>query len=130
MRTKTIRQRAAFKADPREIYEVLMDSKKHSRFTESEARISRKVGGKVSAYDGWVEAYNLELVPNKKIVQKWRGADWPKGHYSIAKFVLKKTKTGTTLAFTQTSVPIDVYDDIKDGWKEHYWEKMKRMLES
>src|SRR3989338_6505060 len=101
METRTIKQKIIFKATPHEVYEALMDSKRHEKFTGAKASISRKVGGKVSAYDGWIEAENVELIPDKKIVQKWRGDDWPEGHFSVATFELKKIPQGTELAFTQ-----------------------------
>ncbi len=130
MKTKTIRQVANFKVPPHEVYEALMDSKKYAKFTGSKANISRKVGGKVSAYDGWIKAINVELVPDKIIVQRWRGDDWPKDHYSVAKFILRKSKSGTKLIFTQTGVPEDVYVDIKDGWVAYYWQKMEKIFSS
>jgi activator of HSP90 ATPase len=129
MKTKTIRQTVSFKATPHAVYEALMDSRTHARFTGAAARISRRVGGKISAYDGYIDGLNLALVPDKKIVQSWRGSDWPEGHYSRAAFALAKTKTGTRLTFTQTRVPEDQVRPISRGWKEHYWEKMKGMLE-
>jgi len=42
------RQSVIIKATPREVYEALMDSRKHSRFTGAKASISRKVGGRCS----------------------------------------------------------------------------------
>lgn len=126
---KTIKQSVVFRSNPHEVYEALMDSKKHAQFTEAPAKISREVGGKISAYDGWIEGVNQELVKDKKIVQKWRGADWPEGHYSKAVFELEKVKEGTKLTFTQTDVPDDQVEHISHGWKEHYWERMRKMLE-
>jgi len=130
MKTKTIRQTAIFKASLHEVYEALMDSKKHSEFSGEDAKMSRKVGGKISAYSGYVDGKNLKLVADKKIVQKWRGSDWPERHYSIATFEMKKIPGGTKLTFVQTDVPEEFCKDISDGWKEHYWEKMKRMFET
>ncbi len=74
-----IRQSVTFKATPHEVYEALMDSRKHARFTHEPARISRKVGGAFSAYSGYITGTNLELVPDKKIVQAWHAQDWPEG---------------------------------------------------
>ena len=125
---KTIKQIVKFNSSPHEIYSALINSEKHSAFTEAEAKISEKVGGKISAYDGWIEGENLELEKNKKIVQKWRGGDWPKGIYSIVKFELKKIKNGTELIFTQTGVPEEFYEDVKEGWEEYYWKKIKKFL--
>ena len=41
MKTKTIRQSATFKASAHEVYEMLMDSRKHTDFTGEKAKISR-----------------------------------------------------------------------------------------
>ena len=106
-----------------------MDSRKHARFTGAKARISRRRGGKFAAYDGYIDGINLDLVPDKKIVQSWRGSDWPKGHYSKATFSLKKIKSGTRLTFTQRGVPVKYYGDIRQGWRDFYWRPMKEMLE-
>ena len=127
-KTKNLKQTAIFKANQKELYQLLMDSKKHAAFTEAEAKISSKVGGSFTAYDGWIGGKNVKLVPNKLIVQKWRGQDWPKGHYSVATYKLEKKGTGTKLTFTQKSVPASKFKDISSGWKTHYWKKMKAYL--
>jgi len=31
--------------------------------------------------------------------------------------------------FTQSGVPGQYYDDIKQGWRDFYWAPMKKMLE-
>ncbi len=128
METKNIKQTVTFKASPHDVYDMLMDSKKHSKFTGGVASISQKVGGKISAYDGYIEGKNLELEPDKKIVQSWRGSDWPEGYYSKTTFKLEKTETGTKLTFTQEAVPSEFYEDIKQGWIDWYWEPMKKLL--
>lgn len=126
--TKTIRQHATLKATPYAVYEMLMDSKLHAAFSGGAASVSRKVGGKFTAYDGYIEGKNLELVPDKKIVQAWRGSDWPKGHYSEVTFTFIAVKGGTKIDFLQTNVPTSQYEDISEGWKEFYWQPMKVWL--
>jgi activator of HSP90 ATPase len=126
---QTIRQTATFKTGPHEVYEALMDQKKHSQFTGGGAKISRQVGGRFTIYDGEIEGKNLELVPDKKIVQSWRYGDWPEGHYSTATFSLQAVDKGTRLTFTQTGVPDDKFEEIKAGWKEYYWQPMRDMLD-
>jgi activator of HSP90 ATPase len=129
MKTKTIRQSVTFKASPHAVYEALMDSRKHARFTGAKAMISRKVNGRITAYDGYIEGVHLDLVPDKKIVQSWRGSDWPENHFSKATFSLKKVKNGVRLTFTQIGVPDQHYHDISQGWRDYYWKPMKEMLE-
>jgi uncharacterized protein YndB with AHSA1/START domain len=118
MKTKTIRQIVTFKASPHVVYEALMDSRKHSRFTGDTASISRKIGGKLKAYGDYIEGVNLELVPDEKIVQSWRANDWPEGHYSRVTFSLKGLEKGTQLTFTQSDVPEEFYEEIGQGWED------------
>lgn len=127
---RTIIQTRSFSGvRPEEVYEALMDSRKHSGFTGAPASIRRNVGGRFSAYDGYIEGRNLLLIPGKKIVQMWRGSDWPDGHYALTSFVLTGTRKGTRLRFRQTGIPEDKVQSIKRGWIEFYWMPLKRYLE-
>jgi activator of HSP90 ATPase len=125
MRTKTLHQTISFNATTHDVYEALMDSKKHTEFTGAKAVISRNVGGKFTAFDDWASGTNVELVKDKKIVQTWRGADWPEDHYSTITFSLKQKGKETMLDFTQTEIPEELYDDVKQGWVDWYWNKLK-----
>jgi activator of HSP90 ATPase len=127
MRTRTIRQSVTFKAGPHEVYEVLMDSRRHSKLTGDKAIISRKVGGKFTVGE-YIQGVNLEVVPNERIVQSWRGSDWPEGHFSRAVFSLRTEGNGTRLTFTQTGVPEEKHHETKQGWHDYYWTPMKEML--
>ena len=127
---KTIKQTVHFNASPHEVFELLMDSKKHAGFTGSKAKISRAKNGKIEAYGGWIEGKNLGIVKDKKIVQLWRGADWPIGHFSKVQFLLEKKGASTKLTFTQKNVPYKQYKHINQGWKDQYWEKMKIYLKN
>jgi activator of HSP90 ATPase len=143
MKTKTIKQGGMFPASPERIYKILMDSKLHSKFTGDVAKISKKVGGKFSAFSGYITGKNLVLQPGKKIVQAWRGSEWPKGHMSEVTYLLKPAKSpkghlgesafggkgGTKLMFTHKGVPANDYKDKVKGWKKYYWEPLKKMLE-
>jgi activator of HSP90 ATPase len=106
---------------------MMMDSRKHGRLTESKVKMSRKVGAKFEAGDGYITGRNLELVADKLIVQEWRGDEegWPEDHFSVARFRFTKVKGGTRLDFTQTGVPVSCYEMIADGWREYYWAPMK-----
>lgn len=128
MKTKSIKQKISFKASAHDVYEALMDSKKHTVFTGGVAKISRKVGGEFSVYDGYAVGKNLELTPDKKIVQMWRASDWEKGHESKVVFGIESTKIGCKLTFVQTNVPAEHFSSIKQGWIDFYWVPMKKML--
>ncbi|MDP1678492.1 MAG: SRPBCC family protein [Bacteroidota bacterium] len=129
MKTKSIKQKILFKTSPHEVYDALMDSKKHTKFTGATAKISRNINGKFSVYDGYAFGKNLELVPDKKIVQTWRASDWEEGINSQVVFEITPAKNGCTLIFTQTDVPDKHFSSIKQGWVDFYWVPMKKMFE-
>lgn len=127
--SKPIKQTITFKVSPHDVYEALMDSKKHAAFTGGKASISRKVGGKYSAYDNYITGKNLELVPDKKIIQSWRAVDWAEGVFSTITFKLTPIPEGTRLDFTHEDVPEGTEEEFIQGWIDNYWEPMKVYLE-
>ena len=130
--TKTVEQTVTFRASSHDVFEALMDSEKHSQFTGAQANISREIGGSFTAYDGALSGTLLEVEPDSKIVQSWRGSDegWIPGHYSTATFSLEDVPGGTRLVLVQTGVPEKSYDQIVQGWQTYYWPKLKAFLES
>ena len=102
---------------------------KHTAFTGTPAKISPAVGGRFTAWGPHLAGINVDLVKNKRIVQAWRAANWPKGHFSLVTFVLKPTQTGTLLDFTHVGIPAQRVRSINSGWKSHYWDLLKAALE-
>jgi uncharacterized protein YndB with AHSA1/START domain len=121
MKTKTLHQTVKFKASPTQVYEMLMDSRKHRSLSGMPAKISRKVGGKFTAWGTHISGFNLALLPGSKIVQAWRATGWWPDHYSIAIFDIKKVPGGSRLEFTQIGVPPNRYSGHYRGWIEAYW---------
>ena len=62
MKTKNLHQILYFKAPPHDIYEALMDSKKHSEFSGEKAVINKNIGGKFTTFNDWASGENVELV--------------------------------------------------------------------
>ena len=125
MKSKTLRQSVFFKATPAQICELLLISKKHSAFTGSPAKISTKVGGPFTAFDGHIEGTHVEIFKGRKIVQRWRTVNWPKGHYSTATWTFRSPDGGgCTMDFVQEGVPLEHFNSISQGWEEKYWEPM------
>lgn len=120
-----IKQKIFISASPMEVYEALMDEKKHSEFTGAKARIENKKDGKFSVWDGYATGKNLILEPGKQIVQTWRASDWPKEKNSKVTYFLSSKENGCVIDFEQVDVPEEFEEDIKSGWQEFYWEPLK-----
>lgn len=124
-----IRQTVTFKATPDVVYGLLMSSKGHSAVTGEKAVVDPGIGGKTSAYGGYISAKNIELVVGRRIVQAWRATDWPKGHWSTVEWTLVPTgKGGCKMVFVHSDVPADQVASIRDGWVEYYWDPIKAYL--
>ena len=130
MVTTTIRQTVTFDATPSQVFDVLMDARKHQGLSGQPAHISKKVGAKFTARGARVRGYNLVVKRGKKIVQAWRAKDWPPDHYSIATFDFAKVRGGTRLHFTQLGVPPDRHNGHYREWIEGYWTPIKEVLAS
>ena len=69
MQTKTLQQTVTFRASPKEVYDMLTDSKKHQSLSGMPAKISKRVGGKFTAWGSHLTGINLVLNPGKKIAK-------------------------------------------------------------
>jgi activator of HSP90 ATPase len=129
LRTTTINQTVTLPGSPREVYDCLIDQKKHSDFTGAKATCNPKAGGSFTAWDGYIRGRNVILEEGRRIVQEWITTEWPEGYPpSTVEFKLKPTKTGTELTMTHTNVPSEQAEDYRIGWIEFYWNPLKQYL--
>lgn len=128
--TKEISHEVLIAASPKEVFEALMDGKKHAKFTGAAAKIGRKPGSAFQCYGSYITGTTLELQPARLIVQAWRSRNWAKGTHSIVAFRLARAAGGKTkLHFKHVGVPASDYADRNKGWRTHYWEPLKNYLE-
>ncbi len=127
-KSTALHQEIDLEAPPQRIYEVLLSSKDFAAFSGAPAQIDPAAGGTFSLFGGMIVGRNVELVPNQRIVQAWRPADWPAGLYSLVRFELKPHDAGTTVVLDHSSFPAGGYDHLSSGWHEHYWEPLKKFL--
>jgi activator of HSP90 ATPase len=129
--TPAIQQSVTFKSTPAELYELFMDSAKHSAATGAPARISRKVGGKWSAFSGMILGKNLALVPDRMVVQSWRSSAWKSSDPdSILVVRFEKTKGGAAVHLAHVGVPSYDHKGVTQGWKKYYWEPWKEYFKT
>ena len=126
--SQIIHQTEIFNASPHAVYEALMDEKIHALFTDSEAKISRQVGGSFTAYGDYIRGRIVELVPDRKIVQEWRAVDWEPEQVSMVTFDLNAVQEGTQLVFTHSGLPEGSEDEFAQGWIDNYWEPMRKFF--
>lgn len=138
---ESIHQELWLQTSPARVYFALTDSEQFQKLTllsaavnsgmvksTTLAQIRPEVGGAFVLFGGIISGRVIELVPNERIVQAWRAADWPPGVYSIARFELRAEGPGTRLLFDHTGFPAGAAEHLAAGWRGNYWEPLKRLL--
>ncbi len=116
---------ATLPAPPRRVYEAWLSSDEHTAFTGGEAEVDPRVGGKFTAWDGYIEGVTVELEPHRRIVQTWRTSDFPDGSAdSTLEVLLEETEDGTRLTLVHANLPDGQGDDYRQGWVDSYFDPM------
>ena len=126
MKKDSIKVSAVIPADPAAIYAAWMSGKGHTAMTGSGATVTAKVGGKFTAWEGYISGTTLELKPGARIVQAWRttefGEDDPDSRLEI---LLEKGARGTKVTLVHTDIPEGQGVEYRKGWLDFYFKPMK-----
>ncbi|KAK1397677.1 Aha1 domain-containing protein [Heracleum sosnowskyi] len=133
---KSIKITEKFSCRARDMFEILMDENRWKGFTQSNAKISKEVGGEFMIFDGAVTGTNVELQEGKLIAQKWRFGNWPDGLHSMVRLTLDEPEPGTTVVnLIQTDVPEEdrygnstVVENTERGWKDLIFNKIRAVF--
>lgn len=111
--------------DPATVYRDWLSSKGHTLFTGSPAKVEPAVGGKFSAWEGYIWGETLEMESGKRIVQAWSTSNFPDGaEPSRLEITLESVPEGCLISLHHSNIPDGQGKDYEQGWKEHYFEPM------
>jgi len=117
---------AVFPTSPEAIFKAWLSSKEHSAMTGSAARVQNRVGGRFSAWDGYITGMTLELIPHSRIVQAWRTGEFSQNDPdSRIELSLKAVKAGTKVTLTHSEIPEGQAESYRSGWEEWYFAPMR-----
>jgi len=126
--TQVIQQGVRFSVPPRVLFEMYVDSHKHSQSTGMPAHVSRKAGRRFKAFGGMIEGKNLLVVPGKRIVQLWRAAHWKKDDWSVLVLNFSPVAGGAQIDLVHVGVPHYDHKGVREGWPKYYWRPWKKYL--
>lgn len=124
---KAIQQRVHFKnTTAAELFDIFLDPKKHSAIHGgAETKISKKEGDSFSLLNGNLTGKNLLVVPDKMIVQTWKGNVWKADDpVSILTLLFSDTKNGAQIEMVHAFTPTQ----FTELWNEVYWLPIKGLL--
>lgn len=118
-------------AKPAEIYEAWLSSEGHAAMTGSPAKVDGRVGGKFSAWDGYIFGETLELTPNQRIIQTWRTSEFPdEAPDSHLEILLEEILGGTKITLIHSQMPEDQVESYRQGWEDFYFKPMKAYFQT
>jgi activator of HSP90 ATPase len=124
---KVIEQRVQFDATTaKELFEIFLTAKKHAAIHGgAKTKISKHEGEEFSLLNGNLTGRNLMVVPNKMIVQSWRGNVWKKDDLdSILTLVFSNIKDGAQIEMVHAFTP----SQFTELWNEVYWQPIRKYL--
>jgi uncharacterized protein YndB with AHSA1/START domain len=126
---QAIHQEITIDAGPARVYQALTDAEQFGELTGAAVTLVADAGASFSLFGGHITGRNVELVPDRRLVQAWRAASWPEGVYSIVNFQLEQDDGGATrLVFDHTGFPEEAHDELASGWVKMYWDPLKRYV--
>ena len=125
--TEQIEVSGTLAASPAKIYVAWLSSAGHTAMTGSPAETTYQAGGRFTAWDGYISGQNVQLEPNKRIVQSWRTSEFPDGAPdSRLEVVLEPVADGTRITFRHSNIPAGQGASYEKGWREFYLEPMAK----
>ena len=127
MATDSIRVSAVIAASPERLYNAWLSAADHSAMIDGAASIEPNVGGRFTAWDGYISGETVALVENERIVQTWRTTEFPEGSsHSRLEVLFEPVDGGTNVTFVHTEIPEGDGKKYKQGWQEFYVKPMKK----
>lgn len=128
--TTTVTASDEFRTTAEELYNTFTDPQRIAAFTRGAPRQfeGAQPGGKFAIFDGNVTGEFVKLDAPKQIVQKWRLAQWPEGHFSTLEINLDQNDVDgvTQLRVEWSGVPIGQEDVTKQNWELYYVRSIKQ----
>ena len=116
---------------PKRIYQAWLDGDEHGWMTGSSASVKPEVGGRFTAWDGYITGTTLEVEPFRRIVQAWRSTEFAPGDPdSRLEVWLEDLGSSTKITLIHTNLPDGQGARTQQGWVDNYFSPMQRYFAS
>jgi len=125
----TVTDSSEYRTTAAELYQTFTDPQRIAAFTRAAPQVfeGAKPGSKFALFGGNVSGEYESLEEPTKIVQKWRLAQWPTGHYSTLNIRFEQNDVDhvTIMRVDWQGVPVGQEDVTKRNWGEYYVRSIK-----
>ena len=123
----SVRLSAFIPAPPAVVYQAWLNGRQHAAMTGAAATSQARVGGKFTAWNGYIFGEHQQLVPSRRIVQSWRTTEFP-GDCPDSRLEVEFAPEGdgTRLTLVQSELPAGEAERYHAGWQQFYFEPIQR----
>jgi activator of HSP90 ATPase len=125
----TITDSTEFRTDAANLFQTFTDPQRIAAFTRSPPKnfTGAKPGGTFELFGGNVSGEFTKLEEPTHIVQKWRLAQWPAGHYSTLSiwFDQNDVDAVTVMRVEWKGVPVGQEEVTRRNWDQYYVRSIK-----
>ena len=123
---KLFKNKYVISAPPDEVYIALTNPFTIELWTGYKAEMSVIPGSEFSLWEGDIIGKNLEFKQDELIKQHWYFEGEPED--SIVTIKLTGKGENTHVELVHENIPDEVYEEMKDGWKNHYFGALKKFF--
>ena len=120
-----------FRTSAEELYITFTDPQRVAAFTRAPPEpFEPKEGGSFRLFGGNVQGSFAKLEKPKRIVQNWRLAQWPEGHFSQLQLEFDQNDVDavTVMRVEWKGVPVGQEEVTKRNWETYYVRAMKTVF--
>ena len=116
-------------ATAEQIFDAWLSTRGHGEMTGSPAKVEGRIGGKFSAWDGYIWGETLEMERPRRILQSWRTTEFAEGDPdSMVEILLEEARAGTRLSLRHWNIPAGQSENYKQGWEDFYFTPMREFF--
>lgn len=128
--TTTVKATDEFRTTAEELYKTFTDPQRLAAFTRAPPKQfdGAQVGGKFAIFDGNVTGEFIKLEHPTQIIQTWRLAQWPAGHFSTQEINFDQNNIDqvTNLRVEWKGVPVGQEEVVRRNWEGYYVRSIKQ----
>lgn len=106
-------------ASPEDVYQALTQEATIQLWSGEPAVMQAVPDTEFQLFDGSIAGRNISFNPGREIVQEWYFGDASEA--SIVTIRLHPHAKGTSAEVRQTNIPEEAYENIEEGWNNHYF---------
>lgn len=126
----SITLKRSFNCKPERLFEILTTRSELTRAFGGDSSIAKKVGGRVSLFDGWTKGKVVEIDKPNFISFTWNASDFPENQgETLVNFTITEIDDKSSLELFHSGFTVkEQRDSHETGWDEFFFDPIKDLI--